>query len=88
MKKSERKALYDVVMTDFGREKVKVIAHVRGITGLGLADTKKLVENLPALIKKDASGDDAGADRVKPAPLLFRLAGGLPVSFLLEGSVV
>ena len=38
----EEKTEFDVVMTDFGAEKIKVIKEVRGITGLGLADAKEI----------------------------------------------
>ena len=40
----EEKTEFDVVMTEFGAEKIKVIKEVRAITGLGLADAKALVE--------------------------------------------
>ena len=50
-----------IVMTDFGAEKIKVIKEVRGITGLGLADAKALVEGVPAKIKEGISKDDAEA---------------------------
>ena len=49
----------NVVMTSFGDSKVGVIKVVRTITGLGLVDAKKLVDNLPAEIKKDCSMDEA-----------------------------
>ena len=39
-------------MTSFGAEKIKVIKEVRGITGLGLAEAKALVEGVPAKIKE------------------------------------
>ena len=55
----EEKTEFDVVMTDFGAEKIKVIKEVRGITGLGLADAKALVEGVPAKIKEGISKDDA-----------------------------
>ncbi len=48
-----------VVMTSFGDSKVGVIKVVRTITGLGLVDAKKLVDALPAEIKKDVSVDEA-----------------------------
>ena len=48
----EEKTEFDVVMTSFGAEKIKVIKEVRGITGLGLADAKALVEGIPAKIKE------------------------------------
>ena len=57
----EEKTEFDVVMTDFGAEKIKVIKEVRGITGLGLADAKALVEGVPAKIKEAVSKEDAEA---------------------------
>ena len=55
----EEKTEFDVVMTSFGAEKIKVIKEVRGITGLGLAEAKKLVEEVPAKIKEGASKEEA-----------------------------
>ena len=55
----EEKTEFDVVMTSFGAEKIKVIKEVRGITGLGLAEAKKLVEEVPAKIKEAVSKDEA-----------------------------
>ena len=52
---------FDVVMTDFGAEKIKVIKEVRGITGLGLAEAKAMVEGVPAKIKEAVSKEDAEA---------------------------
>ncbi|MBP3539948.1 MAG: 50S ribosomal protein L7/L12, partial [Oscillospiraceae bacterium] len=57
----EEKTEFDIVMTDFGAEKIKVIKEVRGITNLGLADAKALVEGLPAKIKEGVSKEDAEA---------------------------
>ena len=57
----EEKTEFDVVMTAFGAEKIKVIKEVRGITGLGLADAKALVEAIPAKIKEAVSKEDAEA---------------------------
>ena len=55
------KTEFDVVMTDFGAEKIKVIKEVRGITGMGLAEAKALVEGVPAKIKEGVSKEDAEA---------------------------
>ena len=55
----EEKTEFDVVMTDFGAEKIKVIKEVRAITGLGLAEAKAMVEGVPAKIKEGASKDEA-----------------------------
>ena len=57
----EEKTEFDVVMTAFGAEKIKVIKEVRGITGLGLAEAKAMVEGVPAKIKEGLSKEDAEA---------------------------
>ncbi|NLV86115.1 MAG: 50S ribosomal protein L7/L12 [Clostridiales bacterium] len=56
---AEEKTEFDVVMTEFGAEKIKVIKEVRGITGLGLAEAKALVEGVPAKIKEGINKDEA-----------------------------
>jgi large subunit ribosomal protein L7/L12 len=56
---AEEKTEFDVVMTSFGSEKIKVIKEVRGITGLGLAEAKGLVEGVPAKIKEGVSKEEA-----------------------------
>ena len=58
---AEEKTEFDVVMTDFGAEKIKVTKVVREITGLGLAEAKAKVEGVPATLKEGASKDDAEA---------------------------
>jgi len=50
---------FDVVMTSFGDNKVKVIKAVRGITGLGLKEAKDMVEGVPATIKEGAEKAEA-----------------------------
>ena len=45
------KTEFDVVMTSFGAEKIKVIKEIRGITGLGLAEAKAMVEKAPVAVK-------------------------------------
>ena len=57
----EEKTEFDVVMTAFGAEKIKVIKEVRSITGLGLAEAKAMVEGVPAKIKEGISKEDAEA---------------------------
>ena len=56
---AEEKTEFDVVMTDFGAEKIKVIKIVREITGLGLAEAKAKVEGVPATLKEGISKEDA-----------------------------
>lgn len=58
---AEEKTEFDVVMTEFGAEKIKVIKEVRAITGLGLAEAKAMVEGVPAKIKEGVSKEDAEA---------------------------
>ena len=48
----EEKDEFDVVLTDFGSNKIAVIKEVRGITGLGLKEAKELVESTPKPIKE------------------------------------
>jgi large subunit ribosomal protein L7/L12 len=55
----EEQTEFDVVMTSFGSEKIKVIKEVRTITGLGLAEAKALVEAVPAKIKEGVNKEEA-----------------------------
>ena len=57
----EEKTEFDVVMTSFGAEKIKVIKEIRGITGLGLAEAKAMVEKVPVAVKEGVSKEDAEA---------------------------
>ncbi len=50
---------FDVVMTSFGDNKVKVIKAVRGVTGLGLKESKEMVEGVPSTVKEAATKDEA-----------------------------
>lgn len=54
-----------VSLTDVGGTKVKVIKAVREITGLGLVDAKKLVDNTPAVIKENISPEEANEIKEK-----------------------
>ena len=58
---AEEKTEFDVVLAEFGAEKIKVIKAVREITGLGLAEAKALVEAAPKAVKEGVSKDDAEA---------------------------
>ena len=58
----EEQTEFDVILTDFGANKIAVIKEVRAITGLGLAEAKALVESAPnAKIKEAVSKEDAEA---------------------------
>jgi large subunit ribosomal protein L7/L12 len=56
---AEEKTEFDVVLTDVGASKVKVIKAVREITGAGLKDAKGMVEATPATLKEGVSKDQA-----------------------------
>ncbi len=56
---AEEKDEFDVVLTDFGGNKIAVIKEVRAITGLGLKEAKELVEGAPKAIKEGVSKDEA-----------------------------
>ena len=56
---AEEKTEFDVVLAEFGAEKIKVIKVVREITGLGLAEAKALVEAAPKAIKEGLGKDEA-----------------------------
>jgi large subunit ribosomal protein L7/L12 len=64
---AEEKTEFDVILTDVGAEKIKVIKEVRAITGLGLKEAKTLVESAPAPLKEGTSKDDAEDIKVKLA---------------------
>ncbi len=55
----EEQTEFEVVLTDFGSQKIQVIKVVRAITGLGLIEAKKAVEDIPGSIKDGASKDEA-----------------------------
>lgn len=55
----EEKTDFDVVMSSFGQQKIKVIKAVREITGLGLKEAKELVEGVPATIKEGLQEEEA-----------------------------
>ena len=55
------KTEFDLVMTSFAAEKIKVIKEIRGITGLGLAEAKAMVEKVPVAVKEGISKEDAEA---------------------------
>ena len=62
---AEEKTEFDVVLKDFGANKINVIKEVRTITGLGLKEAKDLVEAAPKEVKSGASKEEA--DKIKQA---------------------
>lgn len=55
----EEQTEFDVILKSFGSSKMNVIKAVRAITGLGLKESKELVESAPKAIKEAVSKDEA-----------------------------
>jgi len=62
---AEEQTEFDVVLSKAGASKIPVIKVVRELTGLGLADAKKLVDGAPSTIKEKISKEDAEAAKAK-----------------------
>ncbi len=58
---AEEKTDFDVILTDAGANKIKVLKVVRELTGLGLKEAKELVDSLPKAVKEGASKEEADA---------------------------
>ncbi|MBI2442024.1 MAG: 50S ribosomal protein L7/L12 [Lentisphaerae bacterium] len=55
----EAKTEFAVVLAEAGAQKIAVIKEVRAITGLGLKESKDLVEGAPKTVKDGVSKDEA-----------------------------
>jgi large subunit ribosomal protein L7/L12 len=56
---AEEKTEFDVILASAGDKKIGVIKEVRAITGLGLKDSKELVDGAPKPVKEGVSKDEA-----------------------------
>lgn len=61
----EEQTEFNVILTDFGANKVGVIKAVRELTGLGLKEAKDLVDGAPRAVKEAVSKADAEAAKKK-----------------------
>lgn len=61
----EAQTEFDVILTSAGEKKVNVIKVVREITGLGLKESKELVDNAPKPVKEKVSKEEAEAIKAK-----------------------
>jgi large subunit ribosomal protein L7/L12 len=61
----EEQTEFDVILTEIGAEKIKVIKAVRELTGLGLAEAKAVVDGAPKAVKEQVSKEDAEAAKAK-----------------------
>src|SRR6266446_3923720 len=56
----EEKTTFDVILKEFGANKIGVIKEVRAsVPGLGLADAKALVEGAPKVMKEGVTKEEA-----------------------------
>ena len=56
---AEEKTEFTVMLTSHGEKKIEVIKEVRALTGLGLKESKELVEGAPKAVKEGVSKDEA-----------------------------
>ena len=61
----EEQTEFNLILNDFGANKVSVIKAVREITGLGLKEAKDLVDGAPKTVKEAISKADAEAGKKK-----------------------
>ncbi len=61
----EEKTEFQVILKDFGANKINTIKAVREITSLGLKEAKDLVDGAPKALKENATKDEAEAIRKK-----------------------
>ncbi len=61
----EEQTEFNVVLTDAGAEKLKVVKAVREVTGLALKEAKDLVDNAPSTIKEAISKEEAEIIKTK-----------------------
>lgn len=62
---AEEQTEFDVVLTEVGQEKIKVIKAVRELTGLGLKEAKAVVDGAPGPIKEGIAKEEADAMKAK-----------------------
>ena len=56
---AEEKTEFNVVMTNFGANKIEVIKVIRAVTGLGLKEAKDMVEAVPSVVKEGVAKAEA-----------------------------
>jgi len=61
----EEQTEFNVMLTNFGANKIGVIKAVREVTSLGLKEAKDLVESAPVAVKEGVTKEDAEAVKAK-----------------------
>ena len=62
---AEEKTEFNVILKDFGANKINVIKAVRELTSLGLKESKDLVEGAPKPVREGVNKDDAASMKEK-----------------------
>jgi len=62
---AEEKIEFQVILKDFGANKINTIKAVREVTSLGLKEAKDLVDGAPKALKENATKDEAEAIKKK-----------------------
>jgi large subunit ribosomal protein L7/L12 len=61
----DEKSEFDVILKDAGAQKVAAIKAVKEITGLGLGESKAIIDGAPKPVLEKVSKDDAEAAKAK-----------------------
>lgn len=56
---SEAKSSYNIMLTAAGEKKIDVIKAVREVSGLGLAESKEVVDSAPKMVKENVPAEEA-----------------------------
>ena len=57
---AEEKTAFDIVLTDVPADKkIAVLKIIRNVTGLGLKESKDIVDNVPKLVKEGATKEES-----------------------------
>lgn len=62
---AEEKSQYNIFLQSAGEKKIDVIKAVREITGLGLAESKAVVDGAPTMVKENAPKEEAEEAKTK-----------------------
>ncbi|MDV2990217.1 MAG: 50S ribosomal protein L7/L12 [Dehalogenimonas sp.] len=62
---AEEQTEFDVILKDIGANKINVIRVVRELTGLGLKESKEMVEAAPKAVKEAVSKEEAASVKEK-----------------------
>jgi large subunit ribosomal protein L7/L12 len=61
---AEEQTEFQVILKDFGANKINTIKAVREVTSLGLKEAKDLVDGAPKALKESATKDEAEAIKI------------------------